>query len=381
MLIRKNVSLDEVHLEQLQPFLDKNGGNLSAAVREAIELASFALESYGSPEEAAGALKTKEKEMNTRKKLLKSGEYLLLNRGTVNWLVKCASGRLIDDDIVYELINPYRVNTIPDLIKYINDWSQLMDWKIRVSLTEGEEEIEPECGALHFYGGDPGFRELIVKTVSVFMGRWMGLDVDSVYRKAASLTVYFKKFIQEDSWEVPPGVLKHFGSRDSAYREIERKPEYWTTLIELYRISSYQRINIDRGLFEAFAAGDVPDIRKYFENRVGRPLHEVPLQDLIPLFKKLIEVTQLTDEMEVSTEVGKEYIKIRHSYSSETLIFKIVWLFSDVFKAGWHTFNVKSLSNLIIFNFGKSRVARLKETVYSMSADGVDFGYPLREEP
>jgi hypothetical protein len=34
LLIRKNVSLDEDHLQKLQPLLEKNGGNLSAAIRE-----------------------------------------------------------------------------------------------------------------------------------------------------------------------------------------------------------------------------------------------------------------------------------------------------------------------------------------------------------
>lgn len=380
MLIRKNVSLDEIHLKQLQPLLDKNEGNLSAAVREAIELANLALESYGSPEEAAESLKKIDKDIDARKQLLKSGECLLLSRETVNWLVNCASGRLVDDDIVYELINPYRINTMPDLKEYLNEWSQLMGWNIRVSVSWKGEDAEPECGTLHFCGGDPGLRELMVKTVSIFMGRWMGLDVDAVYRKAVSLTVYFNTFIPDDSWEVPPGILKHFGSRNSAYREIERKPEYWTTLIELYRLSFYQRVNIDRGLFEAFAAGDAPDIKKYFENKVGSPLNEVPLPDLARLFKKLVEISQLADEVEVSTEVGKEYVKIRHSYSSEYLIFKLVCLFSDVFKAGWHTFNVKYFSNLIIFDFEKSNVANLKETVYSISEDGFDFDCPLQED-
>jgi hypothetical protein len=42
-LIQKNVSLDEIHLQKLQPLMEKHK-NLSAAVREIIDLASSDLE-------------------------------------------------------------------------------------------------------------------------------------------------------------------------------------------------------------------------------------------------------------------------------------------------------------------------------------------------
>ena len=59
-MIRKNISLDDAHLLKLQPFLERHGGNLSAAVREAIELADLALEKHGTPEKAADSLKGSE---------------------------------------------------------------------------------------------------------------------------------------------------------------------------------------------------------------------------------------------------------------------------------------------------------------------------------
>ena len=44
MLIRKNISLDDKYLKKLQPFLDANDGNLSAAVRDTIEIADTDLQ-------------------------------------------------------------------------------------------------------------------------------------------------------------------------------------------------------------------------------------------------------------------------------------------------------------------------------------------------
>ena len=56
MLIRKNISLDDKYLKKLQPLLDANNGNLSAAVRDTIEIADTAL-NHKSIDEAIKFLK------------------------------------------------------------------------------------------------------------------------------------------------------------------------------------------------------------------------------------------------------------------------------------------------------------------------------------
>ena len=44
MIVRKNISIDQCYIDKLKPFLDKNNGNLSAAIRDSIETASQAIE-------------------------------------------------------------------------------------------------------------------------------------------------------------------------------------------------------------------------------------------------------------------------------------------------------------------------------------------------
>jgi hypothetical protein len=45
------------------------------------------------------------------------------------------------------------------------------------------------------------------------------------------------------------------------------------------------------------------------------------------------------------------HVKIRHQFSDEKVILKLVELFSKVFRAAGYTFEVRSISNLIIFEF------------------------------
>ena len=159
---------------------------------------------------------------------------------------------------------------------------------------------------MDFTGGDRDFREFLVEAVCIFLSRWMNLDVEAMHRKSNSITIYLKSFIRHDLQEVAPGVRKYFGSRDLLYREVEKKPEFWVTLAELYQKFNYQRVNLDKDLFEALVAGKLPDITKYFEIKADRSLREIPLSELLPLFKYLVVASQLVNDVEICTEKGKE---------------------------------------------------------------------------
>ena len=368
-MIRKNISLDDAHLLKLQPFLERHGGNLSAAVREAIELADLALEKHGTPEKAADSLKGSEIGSGEVETLMESGEGIMVSPQVLNWLVKNTSGRLLDEDVVHELINPYRISTMSELEEYLNYRSRKMGWNLEVSASRGKE-LDPELSAISFTGGPRDIRELVAETVSLFLARWMDLGVEVVHRKSSSTTVYLKPLVRHEAGEIPPGILKYFGSMDSMYREIERKADFWKTLVELYKFFNYQRVNIDRNLFEAFAAGEYPDIKKYFEMKAGVPLHEIPLSELVPLFKHLFMASQLVENVEIKTEKGKECIKIFHNYSSEKVTAKMGRLFSDVFREGWHSFNVTSLKGLIILEFNDPEVNKEGSRLPRSSAEG-----------
>ncbi|WP_440946311.1 hypothetical protein ACSAZL_19960 [Methanosarcina sp. T3] len=348
-MIRKNVSLDEAHLQKLQPLLEKNGGNLSAAIREVIDRVSPDPESPRTPEETAGDLKNS-KSSEVREQLIQSGECIMISQETMKWLVKNSAGRLMDEDVVHELLNPYLLTTVSRLKEFLNRSSKTAGWKIDVSCSF-RGEVEPESFTMDFVGGDRDFRELLVEAVCIFLSRWMDLDVEALHRKSNSITVYLRHFIRHDTQDISTGVRKHFGAKDLLYREIERKPDFWVTLAELYQKFNYQRVNLDKNLFEALVAGKLPDITKYFELKADRSLREIPLSELLPLFKYLVVASQLVNDVEIYTEKGKEQIKIRHDYSEESVILTLIQLFSNVFNAGWHSFSVNYVSELIIFDF------------------------------
>jgi hypothetical protein len=365
MLIRKNVSLDETHLQKLQPLLEKHKGNLSAAVREVIDLASSGFENNGYPEEIDKKLRKERKFYGTKEELLSNEESVTMNQQMMKWLVRSCAGKLIDEDVVHGLINPYIITSFSELEEHLNCSSKRMGWKIEVS---GPRSEGPENGLfiMDFTGGDRDFRAFLVEAACIFLSCWMSLDVEALHRKSNSITVYLRNFVRHDPEEVAPGVRKYFGCRGLLYREIEKKPEFWVALAELYQRFNYRRVNLDKDLFKSLVAGEVPDITKYFEIKADRSLHEIPLSELLPLFKYLLMTSQLVNDVEICTEKGKEQMKIRHDYSDEKVIAKMIQLISSVFEAGWHKFSLNSVSELLIFDFSSPGVLSGKaEKVYS----------------
>jgi len=330
LLIRKNVSLDEA--------------------QQIIDLVSPGPESNGTPDEIAENLRQKGSFPEIRERLIQSGECVMMSQQTMKWLVKNSAGKLMDEDVVHELLNPYFLNTVDELKECLNYNSKSMGWKIEVSCSF-KEEVEPESFTMDFIGGNRDFRDLLVEAVCLFLARWMNFDVEAVHLKSNSITIYLRRFVWDDLQKPAPGVRKYFGSKDLLYREIEQKPAFWVTLAELYTKFNYQRVNLDKSFFEALVAGKLPDISKYFEIAADRSLREIPLSELLPLFKYLVVASQLVNDVEICAEKGKEHIKIRHDYSEESVVLTLIHLFSNVFNAGWHNFSVSYVSELIIFDF------------------------------
>ena len=78
----------------------------------------------------------------------------------------------------------------------------------------------------------------------------------------------------------------------------------------VYQKFNYQRVILDKELFEALVAGKVPDISKYLEIKADRSLREIELSELLPFFKYLVMDSNLVNNVEICTEKGKEKIII-----------------------------------------------------------------------
>ena len=346
-LVRKNVSMEDKYLQKLQPFLDKNNGNLSAAIRDAIELADAVLQGHESVEGALEYFKEDARKYPAiRNSLIENGECILISQLSFSWLIENTEGILVADELVSELFNPYRIKNVSELLEYLNARSRSLGWGIEASFNKSEEDRTEVVTLQH---GDPSLRAFVAELVSIFLGCYLNLDVSYVHRKSNSIQIFLKEHVSENN--ISPGIRKNFGVLDSTFKEIKSRPDFWISLVERYRLERYERVNLNRCLFEAFLSGEIPDVTSLFETSAGKPIREIPLCGLFIICKELISSTQIASDIERTIEGGKMDLKIRHQFSDEKAILKLVELFSKIFRAADRMFEVKTVSNLIIFRF------------------------------
>ncbi|WP_440946175.1 hypothetical protein ACSAZL_19215 [Methanosarcina sp. T3] len=351
MLIRKNISLDDKYLKKLQPLLDANDGNLSAAVRDTIEIADTALTYHKSIDEAIKFLKetpAKEELSDT----IKNGENTIINRTMLEWLFRYTKGRLTDEELVNELINPFEISDMKELEDHLNRISKNYQWTIRTSI-KCEDIHNPDSALLLLSNSTINSREFFAQLIAHFLARWKQLDVEHIFRRANSTQISFKKNLSVSLNETMPGIRKHFGYLDIVCRELDDNTEFWTQLMYTYNVERYNLVTLHRSQFETFAAGEVPNPTKILERLCKQSVNEMDLPDLLMYFRKMYLATQLVKNIEISLEPGRESVTIFHDFKNEKVINTLVEYFSNIFREQGTPFVTSSYTSMIVFKFYK----------------------------
>lgn len=356
MLVRKNISLDNKYLKKLQPLLDINDGNLSAAIRDTIVLTDTALKYYSSVDEAIKFLK--ESAVSPEDKaFIPDEEYELINKTILEWLFRHTRGRIADEELVNELINPFEVHDMKELEGHLNEISKKNHWDVRISIS-CEDIHNPESAQILFSNAAPNSRAFFIQLVALFLANWKRLDVENVFRKANSTQVSFKKNLSVPSHELMPGIRKHFGYLDIVCREIDDNPDFWTQLMYTYNVERYNLVTLHRSQFEVFATGVAPNPAKIVERLSKQSISEMELKDLLIVVKRMYLVTQLVKNIELSLEPGKESATIIHDFRNERVISNLVDYFSHIFIENGAKFTVFSYASMIVFRFNKEEPER-----------------------
>ncbi len=275
LIVRKNISIDQCYIDKLKPFLDKNNGNLSAAIRDSIETACQLIEEKNGEKGEKNSKDSNQALRNaeSRNRMIEEEEFLLIHHTMLEWFIRKTSGLLIEESTVYELINPYTIKKIPDFIDYVNALNNRLGWKIKVD-AECTGSPEPESVILTLSNGNPCFRGVIAHSLSLFLAKQMKLDLQGLFSRSNVTKVYLRRFEFLDYEKIPKGLEEYFGPMESTFKEIRKRPEFWKNLIKIYREQNYQRLSMNKKVFEAFVSGDLPsvdDIAREFELFTGKP--------------------------------------------------------------------------------------------------------------
>lgn len=342
MVVRKNISLEDKYIKKLEPLIKKHDGNLSAAIRDSIDIADVALHRYGTVEKAIPSIAAEKKELSPREKSIESGKNILLASPIFAWLLNRTKGIPLDHEIVDELLDPLKIKTISELDKQINEICRESGWNCKVSIF-CMDNINPSTVTVAIAGDNESYRDFVAQLVVMFLVYNKGLDIDVIHRRATTVRIDLKAM---DEGAKPVSAKRHFGYLKEALDEIVSKEDFWKNLIEIYSSVNYNMVSLYKDHYEDMLASNTPLDAGIFESISKKHISNIPHSDFLELLKKIHEAMSIIEKI----EIFDNGVNVYHSYKKEGAIEKIRDYYLSLLRANGHEYEAKYSTSLIVLN-------------------------------
>ncbi len=339
MVVRKNISFEQAHLKKLESLIQKHSGNLSAAIRDAIDIAEASLLRYGTVEEAISRITSEKKELTSREESIETGRNVLVSRPIFQWMLKWTKGIPLEKETIDELLDPLKILTISELDKRINEISQESGWNCQVSIY-CMDDISPSTATVAISGDNGLYRDLLAQLVVMFLVYNKGLDIDVMHRRATAVRIDLKK-------EAHPLLAKqHFGYLKDVVNEFKSKEDFWKNLVKIYSSVNYNMVSLYKDNYEELLASNISIDAGIFESLSKKHIASIPHSDFLKLLKSTHESLMIVERIDILDDG----INVYHGYRNEKSIKKIRDYYLSLLKANGHEYEAKYSTSLIVFN-------------------------------
>jgi len=341
MIITKHISLDKDCVDKMTPYVERHQGNFSAAMREIIDKAGKSGLPYNSS---------------------------AIDNSLFNWMLNeiCI---LIPDNVLNEVIDPMMVNSMRKLEDFLNYRFRELEWDIDLSLKSDNDTFPTEV-LIELRGQAPKIRfaacilsQYLVKN-SLERGP---LEIRSVVNFNECIKVELSVSNKKDAQK---SLNNFFGGMDDIIKTLKSHPAFWKSLIERHVLSNYNMVTVHRNYFEDVLANNIPLGEITIENLAKKPIHEIPLREMLSLIKEVYETSRVVDRV----EIDKENIILFHNYRNKEAIEKIKKSLITLLECNGHLYDAKSTANMIVLAHRPEVGMKINEVVDNLknSSSSVD---------
>jgi predicted hydrocarbon binding protein len=325
-MVTKNISLDNEHFNKLKPYIEKHNGNFSSAVREIIDKVekSFIPENFS-----------------------------FIQDPFLNWLLEEVHGRLIPDNILNTMIDPYLICDMSNLSKHVNKKLADLGWKVHVKIDYNVNKIDNK-------------NNIIVSPSSIL------IDTTGTSYKMNVVTLMISQFIIQNYPDSSPFLIKSvthlgshtqaelsstankkeglkslhtfFGEMEDTTKAIRDRTSFWNHMINRHSSSNYQMVTVHKNYFEDILAGKTPMGETMIEILAKKPIQDIPLGELLPLIKQVYEVSGVVDKV----EIRDSNIILFHNYRNKDATEKIKKSLIMLMETSGHLYDGKTAANMLV---------------------------------
>jgi len=347
MVVRKHISFEKEYIDKIQPFLIKHNGNLSAAIRDIIDVA-----------------------VNRKTNYNYSDSVILFDSHLANLLLDKTIGLIPNKEILDEIADPRFFNSISNTVDYFNAKFKELEWNIELYMVSDNDSF-PTTASLTINGNNYPLIDLSARIFSLFLAVEKDLGIENIHKRTTKIELIYKR---RGNTEAALNDLKtHLGIMQDLFCEIEKQPDFWRIMVKKYRKSNYKTVAVHINHYEDLLAKKVPTGEISIELLAKSPIRDIPHHKFLALMKEVYESAGIIEKIDIEGDT----IKVFHSYRDSCAVDTLKKIFMNIFTLNGQTYDAKSTNNLIIFQYIPEIGIRISELIDNLNKSNSDFDKEL----
>jgi len=340
MTVTKHISLDEEHIEKMKPYLESNNGNFCIALKEI-------LNREGSSHLNSSAM----------------------DASLFNWMITEMEGRLIQENVLDEIMDPGLINSMSKLEAQIRRRLSELEYDIDLVLKYDADRF-PSDLLIEMSGALPKIR-FVACMLSQYLVKNSLDQAPLGIKYVVNINNCIKiKLSGSTRKEAQKSLVDFFGGMDEAIKAVKTRPAFWKDLIRRHLFSNYNMVTLHRNYLEDLFANKITAGEIMIENLVRKPIQEITLKEMLLLIKEVYETSRIADRVDIDNDT----LTISHPYRNRAAVENLKKSLLMLLEASGHLYHAKSTSNMIVLTHRQDVGIKINEIVgnIKMSSNSVD---------
>lgn len=333
-IVTKHISLEKDYINRIRPYVERHNGNVSSAIREIIENA----ERSGLPKNMS-----------------------IVDSHLLDWILDNINGILIPDNVLDEIVDSRPIYSMKGFEDYINHRFKGFGWRVDISLRY-DHNISPFNVFIDIKGPYRKSKfmahilcQLLIKN---FLER-SPLEIKSVNYSGDYINIEMSRSDKKRSMN---SLVIFFGSMNDTVMAIKNRPYFWKSLVHRHVVNNYNMVTIHRNFFEDIFSGKSPTGEIMIETIAKRPIHDIPIEDMLYYIKDIYETYRIVDRVDISNGG----ITIFHNFRDIQAVEKVKKSLTSLLEVSGHLYDARITSNTIILKHRPDIGVKINEIVNNL---------------
>jgi len=283
-----------------------------------------------------------------------------------------SKGLIIDQDALIDIIDPFKITSMPQLQDYLNERYKGFGWQVEIQI-EYDDALYPTKAGVVINGNYRNRLEFVAGIIGLYLANYKDLGITSIRRRMGSMKIDLQK--RNTPEEAYMDLLVHFGYFQDILKELNTRPDFWKNLIKEHSATNYSLVTLHRNFYEDLLVGRIPKAIMTIEAVSRRPIEEMPMQELLRTLKQVAETARIINRIDFEDNI----IKIYHGYRNMRAADRVKEIFLGIMEASGYVYTAELTSNLIILRHQPAVEKKILELLEKLKSGEQIFPHGLLE--